>query len=403
MRVSTLSAFCATALIIPVSAVPLGTTTAVSLPIGTMNVILTGPTEIPNLPVPVPAIPMSGAQQDQVQRFSKAKFPKSKLSRLPRGASFRQADYGVNHNVTLVPIGVQGVEAVPTPSMPSSPHRRSDENWEASGLEPDYAAAAAPSPPSGDVSEAATDDPSTDASSGSGSPAPPPLALGDPQKTDLNHIPVHPNFQSETELASQGISTVGGARYKASYSTHDALGGMFDKLQPATAKTSSLSSLPASPAALSKLSTTASPAHGLLGRMLEPARYMSAPLRRAFSLAKGLGLGTHTMQLDTNALAPAPTDPTLNMSDPYVAQEEMRRQHTGLLNLDSNRPAPPPPAAALPSDTPLNATSAAPTELADGAGGAKNATALPVDDAARTPVDKTDKKAEEKADMKKKA
>ncbi|KAI0823688.1 hypothetical protein BC628DRAFT_1340003 [Trametes gibbosa] len=391
MRLFTLSAICATALIIPASAVPLATTTAVSLAMTTMNVVLKGPSELLNSGTP--SLPLSGlqpagAQKDQVHQLSKAKLPKSKLSRLPRGASFRQADYGVNHNVTLVRIPVQGVEAVPSakaPSMPTPPRRRYYQDLEAS--DPDYAAAS--SSPSGDFSEAAASNaPATDEPSAPGSPAPP-LSLGDLSKADSNHLPVHPNFSSASQLLGQSATKLEGERYKASYSTHDFLGELSSEAQPATAKTNGLSK---SPAGLGKLPATPGPAHGLLGRMLQPARYITAPFRRAFSLAKGLG--THTLAVDTGSILPQRPDPTLNMSDPYVAQEEMRRQHTGLVNIDSNRAAPPPPAPpALPSGVPLNATSTAPTALKDGAGDAKNPTALPVDAAAKSPMDKAKKQA----------
>ncbi|KAI0630410.1 hypothetical protein C8Q77DRAFT_1160738 [Trametes polyzona] len=414
MRVSTLSAVCASALILPAAAAPLATTTALHLPLGplpTMNVALDGPSEIPNLPLPgapAPSLPGPG-RNNQVQRLSKSK---SKLARLPRGADFRQADYGVNRNVTLVqvPGPVQGIEAKPADNVPSvrssAPARRSEEDWEANRLHPDYAAAA-DSPD--DLSQTASDAPDAAASAPA---AAPPLAIGNLQNADVHHIPVHPNMAAASKLAGQGIQTTGETRYRTAYSTHDLLGQVFDKTQPVLPQAGGVPK--AGPAQLNKLPIAAPSAPvpgGLLRRLLRPTQYIAA---RAFSLAKDLkgfsalqnkkGMGSHTLQLDTNPLLPSQPDPTLNMSDPYVAQEEMRRQHAGVLNIDSNRAAPPPPAPApalpTPSGAPLNATDAANSTASSLDGGAGKTTPLPVDEAKKTSVDKAEGKPIEKAEKK---
>ncbi|KAI0373993.1 hypothetical protein BV20DRAFT_592275 [Pilatotrama ljubarskyi] len=399
MRVSTLSAACAAALVLPAAAAPLAETTTVVVPLLdlTLTLVATGFSEVPNLPLATaPALPTGGMTQSH--RLTKSK---SKLARLPR-ADFREADYGVNRNVTFTRVPVVGVESVPSNAPPSPTAtaavlRRSEEDWEADRLDPDdaYYAAADPTSSGDDLSEAAA---AADTGSGSGSsvPATPhaPLAVGDLKNANANSVPVHPDLSSASLLAGKGMKTTGESRYAAAYATHDSLGALF--------KSTSSS---AQPNALAKSPATGL-GGGLLRRVLQPAQYLATPVRRAFDLLKGLdkstgkgkgkGMGAHTLQLDTDPLVPSRPDPNLNMSDTYVAQEEMRRKHAGVVNLDSNRPAPPPPPPLTAGDLPLNGTATNATTAATGEGlpndglnaeDEKKATALPVDeDAAKKPA-----------------
>ncbi|OJT07395.1 hypothetical protein TRAPUB_1715 [Trametes pubescens] len=357
MRVSTLSAVCATALILPISAAPLDITTVLHVsPLPTVTVEVNGPTEIPN--PPMAALPTMSPKAEGAGKLSKSFSKNNKLSRLPR-ADFRQADYGVSHNVTFIKVPVQGVEATPSSDAPAALTRRSEDDWEANRLHSDHASSNAAAP-SGDLAGAAPD--TSDASESGLASAAPPLAFGDFSKTNTNNVPVHPNMASVSNAAGGGIQTLGESRYKTSYATHDAL-----------------SQLHSSAGGFSM--------GGLLRRVLQRARDFEAHtldpnsnpiVKRFYQLAKDFGaeakdLGAHTMQLNTNAVMPERQDSSLNMSDPYVAQEEMRRQHAGVLNIDSNRPAPPPPAA----DGPLNATDTG-AALKEQAGGAKNSTTLPI-------------------------
>ncbi|KAL1942861.1 hypothetical protein VTO73DRAFT_5101 [Trametes versicolor] len=367
MRVSTLSAVCATALILPISAAPLATSTAFeAVPVfSQITLELNGPPELANPPLPtLPAMPKvpAGSKDFSTNRLSKS----NKLSRLPR-ADFRQADYGVSHNVTLLQVPVQGVEATPATGSPAALSRRSEDDWEASRLHPDYVSSDAAAP-SGDLADAAPD--ASYPSESAPASAAPPLAVGDVSKANTNRIPVHPNMASVSNLAGGGVHALGESRFKTSYAAHD----MLANLQPSTAQ--STGGLPG----------------GLLRRVVQHTRDFATPVKRVFDLAKNIpkefhsdrlmkrvfdlakGFGPHTFGVNSNALLPARPDPSLNMSDPYVAQEEMRRQHEGVLNIDSNRAAPPPA-----PEGPLNATDAG-AALKEQAGGAKNSTTLPIAD-----------------------
>ncbi|KAI0358491.1 hypothetical protein OH77DRAFT_1435079 [Trametes cingulata] len=407
MRVSTLSAICAAALVLPAAAAPLSEIKKVVVPVveATMTLVLTGPSEVPNAPLPAapaaPAIP-AGGKTTQSHRLTKSK---SKLTRLPR-ADFREADYGVNPNVTFTRVPVVGVESVPSSAPPSSTStaaaaaalRRSEDDWEANRLDPDDAYyTAAGSTSADDLSKAAS---AADSGSGSGSgsgpgstvPAHAPLGVGDLKSTNANSLPVNPDLSSASKLAGTGVKTTGQSRYATAYSAHDALGALFQGAGAAS---------PAPGAAALSKPPAPGLGGGLLRRVLAPARYLASPARRAFDLLKdigtgkgigrdagmGKGMGAHTLQLDTDPLVPERPDPTLNMSDPYVAQEEMRRKHAGVVNVDSNRPAPPPPPPLTAGDVPLNGTATNATTTTTGlpndglsAEDEKKATALPVDE-----------------------
>ncbi|KAJ8469421.1 hypothetical protein ONZ51_g8995 [Trametes cubensis] len=363
MRASTLSALCAAALVLPASAAPLDLSTDIPVPVvgATLTVKLKGPTEIPSAALPdvtPPALPTPGGKS-QANRLSQ-----SKLLKLPRAADFRQADYGVSPNVTFAMIPVQGVEATPSDTALASAatnplRRRSEGDWEGARLKPDDYSAAASAP--GDLS--------SDAANADDVPADAPS----PDLSVLSHG------------AGEGFKDAGETRYRSSYAAHDLLGDTTGKLQPST-------DVSKAPLQLSKLSHGSGTGGLLLRRVLEPARYFAPPLRRAFNglsslfanpmKGKGLmgknnakGLGAHTLELDTEPALPSQPDPTLNMSDPYVAQEEARRQHAGLVNIDSNRPGTPPPPAPLAGDVPFNGTATNGTATATGAleNGAKDA------------------------------
>ncbi|KAI0775766.1 hypothetical protein BD413DRAFT_284489 [Trametes elegans] len=375
MRVSTLSAVCAAALVFPASAAPLAETTKVVIPIvgATMTFELNAPSEIPNPPLPTvptaPAVPTGGTSQ--AHRLSKGK-----LAGLPRGAGdFRQADYGVNSDATFTEVPINGVEASPsTTAAPATAthRRRSDDDWEDARLKPEAYYA-------GD-SSSALPDAAPDATAAA-KPEPPPLAVGNLKNADTNHVPAHPNLSSASRLSGQSVKMAGDSRYATAYSAHDLLGGIFGTASPAMEQSRGVAKAPTQ---LNKAG-----AHGLLRRILRPASYITNPFRRAFGFAKDLsghnfskGVGGHTLQLDTDPLLPSRSDPTLNMSDPYTAQEEQRRKHTGVLNIDSNRAAPPPPAP-LTTDTPLNATNTTTGALDGETGDTKKAAPVQLDKAAK--------------------
>ncbi|KAI0663470.1 hypothetical protein C8Q70DRAFT_358738 [Cubamyces menziesii] len=388
MRASTLSALCAAALVLPASAAPLDLSTDIPVPVvgATLTVKLKGPTEIPSAALPdvtPPALPTPGGKS-QANRLSQ-----SKLLKLPRAADFRQADYGVSPNVTFAMIPVQGVEATPSDTALASAatnplRRRSEGDWEGARLKPDDYSAAASAP--GDLSSDAAnaDDVPADAPSVPASP-PAPLKVSSLQNAGPNGVPVQPDLSVLSHGAGEGFKDAGETRYRSSYAAHDLLGDTTGKLQPST-------DVSKAPLQLSKLSHGSGTGGLLLRRVLEPARYFAPPLRRAFNglsslfanpmKGKGLmgknnakGLGAHTLELDTEPALPSQPDPTLNMSDPYVAQEEARRQHAGLVNIDSNRPGTPPPPAPLAGDVPFNGTATNGTATATGAleNGAKDA------------------------------
>ncbi|KAI0329392.1 hypothetical protein GY45DRAFT_867761 [Cubamyces sp. BRFM 1775] len=389
MRVSTLSAVCAAALVLPASSVPLAMTKDIALDVATLTVALNGPTEVPDVPVPsapIPTVP-TGGRKSQANSLSG-----SKLLKFPRAADFRQADYGVSPNVTFAMAPVHGVEATPSDAAPAATNslrRRSEDDWEDARLKPDdYSAAGSPS---GNLSDAATDagdDTPADTPSVPANPAPP-VKFGDLQNPSPNNLPLQPDLSDLSQVLGKGIQGTGEARYRSAYAAHDLLGATAENAKPAMSPSTAVSKTPTQ---LTKLSHgSGNPSGGLLRRVLEPARYLAAPLRRALDdLTKAFanpmkgndlmgkkdmkGLGAHTFELNTEPVLPSPADPALNMSDPYVAQEEARRQHAGVVNLDSNRPAPPPPAP-LTTDVPLNGTATNGTATATGAldDGAKDA------------------------------
>ncbi|KAI8992982.1 hypothetical protein BD414DRAFT_482947 [Trametes punicea] len=411
MRVSTLSAVCAAALVLPASAAPLAQTTKVVLPIvgATMTLELYGPSEIPNLPVSdAPAPPLPTGRNLQADHLSKSKLPK-----LARAADFRQADYGVNPNVTFAQVPVQGAEAAPSAAA-SAPagalRRRSDDDWEAARLKPDYDYSAVDSASSGDLSDpSAAPDPAPSVPPSAPGLAPaapvtsgPPLKFGNLQDANAGDLPVSPDLSAVSQAAGKGVQTTGDTRYRAAYASHDTLGAVFAQAKPAMVSSHAVEKAPAQ---LGK----GDAAHGLplLRRVLHPASYIAALYRRSgdllASLARGGGSGNgmgaksfkevpksfnlkgHDVQLSTEPLIPSRPDPTLNMSDPYVAQEEARRQHVGVLNVDSNHPAPPPPPAPL-ADVPLNGTATNSTAAAVDGGlkdGEEGAQSVQVDKAAK--------------------
>ncbi|KAH9892624.1 hypothetical protein C8Q73DRAFT_791655 [Cubamyces lactineus] len=388
MRVSTLSAVCAAALVLPASAAPIEEAAPIAIPgLGvTLTVKLHGPTEVasPELPSVTPPALSPGGGMSQANRLSQ-----SKLLKRPRAADFRQADYGVSPNVTFAAVPVQGLEATPSDAAPvptNSLRRRSENDWEDARLKPDDYSAAAASP-AGDLPDApdAADAPA-DAPSVPANPASP-LKLGSLQDTNANSLPAQLDASSLSGTAGSIITKTGDARYRSAYAAHDVLGAALDKAQPAMAPSADVAK---SPMQLSKLSH-GSGSGGLLRRVLEPARYFAGSFRRALDdLTKVLGdptkgngvmgknakgMGAHTLEVNSDAILPNEPDQTLNMSDPYVAQEEARRQRAGVVNIDSNRPAPRPPAAPPAGDVPLNGTATNGTTAATGAleDGAKDA------------------------------
>ncbi|OSD06916.1 hypothetical protein PYCCODRAFT_1431105 [Trametes coccinea BRFM310] len=401
MRVSTLSAVCAAALVLPASAAPLSETTMVVLPVvgATVTLELKGPSELPNAPISMPNAPQPTLPTEK--SFKSNRLSKSKLARLPRAADFRQADYGVNPNVTFseLPV-VQNVEATPSgtaPPVPLNTHRRrSEEDWEAARLKPDAYYSEADSAASGDISDAAAPStgisPDSDAAAAAPSvaaaPVKPPVKVSSLQDTKPGDLPVTPDLSTPSQLLGSGVHSVGASHYEASYATHDALGAMFSEASPAMAQSNAVAK-GGNPIRLGKAVANPKPAPGLgstsklLRRVLEPSTYtsfVSTPLRRAAGIVndvlglgsdaglgkntktakaadpKRLGVQSHDLQLSTDPVVPDRPDPTLNMSDPYVAAEEARRRRVGMVNIDSNRPGVPPPAPLTTEDLPANVT-----------------------------------------------
>ncbi|KAI0675352.1 hypothetical protein C8Q78DRAFT_1075641 [Trametes maxima] len=354
---------------------------------------LIGPSELSNPPV-LDQSTESTPHAIPVGDTSKAyRLSKSKLNRLPRSASFRQADYGVSPNVTFaqVPVPVQGVEAKPS-AVPLS--GRADDKWGDARTKPAYTYfSQADTPSSGDTSKAKAkaapgvkaEDASkavSDVDSSASDTAPgPPLPTGRFSDPSDDHGSSNPDLSAFSEAAGSLVKTSGENRYETSYRVHDALSVVSAGTNPAMAQSNALEKNPLTNKAGTKLT------HGILRRILAPASYLTEPLRRALSLAKALG--GHNFQIDTETLLPERADPTKNMSDPYVAQEQLRKEQTGLLNVDSNRPAAPPPPPS-PTDLPeLNATNTTTSALAKDAKSVPTSSSVPLGNVDKVKAAKT--------------
>ncbi|KAI0349095.1 hypothetical protein OH77DRAFT_1525923 [Trametes cingulata] len=237
---------------------------------------------------------------------------KSKLSRLPR-ADFRQADYGVSPNVTFAePPVVQNVEATPSGTAPAAPL-----NTPRRRSEEDWEAARL--------------------------------------KPDA--------YYSDADSAASGDipDAAPGAAPDAGLSPDsDAAAAAPAPPVPAAA--------PVSPPVKLKSLQNTKPGD------LPVTPDLSTPGRAAD--AKQLGVQSHDLQLSTDPAMPNRADPSLNMSNPYVAAEEARRHRAGVVNIDSNRPGFPPPSPAsladAPGDLPANVTAANGTVAAVNGGTTKS-------------------------------
>ncbi|KAI0745958.1 hypothetical protein C8Q76DRAFT_705574 [Earliella scabrosa] len=380
MRAFTLYAFCAAALLVPIHAAPLAVTTAINLPplFPSLTLILDGPTEVPN--VPVPTDKKSNAMMKNLARPP----PPPHTPHLPRGPTFRQADYGVAPNATfdqIVP--VQGVEASPTsPAPPTANSRRSSEDyWEANHLsaddysynnlaEVDAAPSAAPvagSSPLSDVSDdasAATADGSKNSGTADGSSSGTgpgsganPIGLGDPSSISKNHVPVKPDLSTGFRAFSDAVKTAGETRYNVSTVFHQLLAALFGNATDHTVPTTA----DVTKAHMDVEKANRKIGHSVHRRVLAPAQFLtnSAPSRRMMQFARDIVhfVSRHTLELNTDSVIP-PDRKSLNMSDPAVAREAARRKNIGLLNVDSNQapPARPPAIPKVDSKMPLNNT-----------------------------------------------
>ncbi|KAI0744144.1 hypothetical protein C8Q80DRAFT_1185305 [Daedaleopsis nitida] len=332
----------------PNTCCPLSMTTVLDVPVvlSSMTVAVNGPTEIPNMPMAT-----DKATTGMIKTWSRP-------PRLPRGPTFRQADYGVSPNVTLDGLApVQGVEATPsTDAAPPSHSRRSNEDyWESNHLSADdYSynynnlaqvdtpqsapVSESPSLPNGpsDVSEDTDGIDSGDGSTkASGAPLPVNVS-SDPTSVSPNHLPVSPNFADVSSAGGQAIAAAGQGRHAVSNAAHQGLGNVFGN--------STTHTIP-SAADVSHAHTDVQKANQQFGnsihrRVLRPATFISesAPARHMAQFARDVVQLFSRHQLEFNSEALLPTDPTsLNMSDPVVAHEAARKHNIGLVNLDSNQ------------------------------------------------------------------
>ncbi|KAI0645750.1 hypothetical protein C8Q79DRAFT_712971 [Trametes meyenii] len=381
MRPSTLSVLCTAALMLPASAAPLDETYKLMIPASKTptTVEFIGPSELTN-PAVLDESAKSTTHTIPVGDTSKPyRLPKSKLNRLPRSASFRQADYGVSPNVTFaqVPVPVQGVEAKPS-VVPLS--GRADDKWGDARTKPAYTYfSETETPSSGDLPKAAAASgvaskavSDTDSSVPGAAPAPP-LPTEQLPNSNGDQGSARPGLSAASKSVGNLLETSGQDRYEASYHAHDILGAMSAHADPILAQSNALGKGPLSDKVGGKLT------HSILRRVLAPVSYLTGPQRDSrFNVAKALG--GHNFQIDTNTLLPERVDPAKNMSDPYTAREQLRKEQTGLLNVDSNRPAPsplPPSPSGLPE---LNASNATTSALDKDAKAVPTPSSVPLDD-----------------------
>ncbi|KAI0692022.1 hypothetical protein C8T65DRAFT_670159 [Cerioporus squamosus] len=365
MRAHALLVLCAAALAIPAHAAPLAISTVVDVvPMSSVTVMVNGPTEVRDLPMPT-------GKKENAHIMKSAKLPSFLLHR--RGVGFRQADYGVKPNVTFAALRpVEGVEASPSTAATPAAHSRRWEDYAKYGSN-DLAAdkspndlakvdanpsvtPVAPAPAAsaltGDVSKDGSDN--NPSSSGSGST---PVRL-DPAQATTGSVPVHPDLSLFSALLSKLVKSFGASRYQTSYATHDALADAMGTGPNSTSTVPTAADIEKQQANVEK--TDRKLDHGLRRRVLAPASYLStsAPVRRMKQLARDVVqfVARHAMELNTDALLPPPPDPSKNMSDPYVMQEEQREERKAFFNIDSNKAAPPPPKTPKTPKTPLNTT-----------------------------------------------
>lgn len=362
MRSSVLPAVCAAALVLPIHAVPLAVTTALKLPvlIPDFTVIANAPTEIPNPPAPT-----DKSSDAMVKEF--ARPPETQRAHhIPRGPTFRQADYGVAPNVTFDQLApVQGVEASPTAAAPPTSHsrRNDDASWESNHLSSDdynynnfaeVDAAPSPSPVSSPQAPDVPDE--SNGTTGSGSGLKPPLAIGNLSHLNTNHVPVKPDMSTGSRAMGQGAHSMGEARYSSSDSVHKDLALVFGNASDHTVPTAS--DVSKTHKQFNKADSKVGPS--IYRRVLAPARYLtdSTPARRVMQFTRELSqfVSRHSLELNTDAIFPQ-NPKSLNMSDPAVAQEAARKKNIGLINLDSNRaPKPRPHASPKVASVPVDST-----------------------------------------------
>ncbi|RDX47871.1 hypothetical protein OH76DRAFT_1405422 [Lentinus brumalis] len=394
MRTHALFVVCAAALAIPTYAAPLSETTVMNLPLAPpMTLIANAPTEIPNLPM------ASGSSNKQMNAHKVEKMERLKSLPLRRGVNFRQADYGVNPNVTFDALRpVAGVEASPSTAATPAAHSR---RWQSYAKYGDLAADKSPNdltevdatpsvnpvnaaPEASAIAQDVSDSGSGDGST-SKSSSELPIRVGDLSKAGPNHLPVTPDASLVSVALGKAIKTSGESRYASSYAAHDALANAALGGGPASTGTvPSSADIEKKDANFGKADTLD---HGLQRRVLAPTSYLStsAPVRRMKQFARDVVqfVARHSLEFNTDAILPSQPDQSLNMSDPDVMREEARKKNIGFFNIDSNKAAPKPKQPKVPLNT---------TQLATTNGNATQS--VPLDD---KQVDMTTEKAKKAA------